>query len=63
MQSLKDSASCILLTLAVGPIGISMTILVDPAATFFDKIEATIKPGLSKSSTRSILLIISQIML
>ncbi|MPN53523.1 hypothetical protein SDC9_201187 [bioreactor metagenome] len=40
-------------TLAVGPTGISSTRCVDPAAIFFDRMEATICPGESIDSGRS----------
>src|SRR3989338_6277616 len=41
------------LTLAVVQIGISITIWVEPAAIFLDKMEAIICPSLSKSSALS----------
>ena len=46
-------ASGIERTLALGPTGMSSTRWVDPAATFFDRMEATICPGESIDSGRS----------
>ncbi|OIQ75604.1 hypothetical protein GALL_427260 [mine drainage metagenome] len=49
----NDCASAWLRTLAVGPVGMSITTWVDPAAAFFDSTEATSWPSLSRSSVRS----------
>ena len=47
------TASPWLRTLALGPTGMSMTMWVEPAASFLDRIEATICSGVSMLSGRS----------
>ena len=49
----KRCASGIVATLAVGPTGMSSTRWVEPAATFFERMDATIWPGESIDSGRS----------
>src|ERR1700722_14478868 len=53
-RELRYLAALLLRTFAVGPIGISIKISVEPAATFLDKTEATSCLLLSKSRARSI---------